>query len=86
MNALEDSDYIPAAVVGALPDTWREVNDKETTVTKYNLKQCVWGAHAKSDILQNIQQAIITSYPPTPTHVTQYTTQLTAAICNDSTV
>ena len=73
-------------MVMTLPDTWGETNIKGTLITKHVLRQCLWGAHTESDGLHNLQQAIITAYPPTHTNVTQYTCHLTSAISRDSSV
>jgi hypothetical protein len=70
----------------SLPDNWREKNKKGTLVTKHALAQCMWGEHTKSDGLQHLQQAILTAYPPTHAHVTQYNTHLTSTISRDSSV
>jgi len=86
VNALDTSDYLVAPMVAALPNNWSEINSKGTIVTKQKLEQCIWGAHTESDSLQTLQQAIITGYPPTHTHVTQYTAYLTSVISRDSTV
>ena len=69
-----------------LPDSRRENNNKGILVTKHALAQCMWGEHTESDGLQNLQQAILTAYSLTHTHVTQYTTNLTSAIYKDSSV
>jgi hypothetical protein len=75
-----------APTVAALPNNRSEINNKGTTVTKRKLEQCIWGAHTESDILQILHKAIITAYPTTHTHLTQYTAHLTSAIGRDSTI
>ena len=71
---------------GHFPNKWIEVNNKGTPVTKRKLEQCIWGAYTESDGIRNLQHATVTAYPPTHTHVTQYTSHLTSAISRDSTV
>ena len=82
--ALNDGDHNMAARISALPGSWREVNNAGNPFTKRHLEKCTWGALTESDSIQNPQQAIITSYPPLYTHVKQFTANLAATICNDS--
>ncbi len=71
--------------ITSLPNNWREINNKGTPITNHTLLQCIWGNHTETDGLHTLQQAIITSHPPTHTNVTQYTCHLTSAISIDST-
>ncbi len=83
-EALETGHATLNHMITSLPDKWREVNNKGTLITKHILLQCIWEKHTETDGLHNLQQAIITAYPPTHTHVTQYTCHLTPAINRDS--
>ena len=51
LEAFEEGDNTIVALVGALPDTWRVVNYKVTTVTKRALEQSIWGTHTESNSL-----------------------------------
>ena len=70
IEALEMGHATLNRMVTTLPDNWGEVNDKGTLITKRILLQCIWGEHTETDGLHNLQQAIVTTYPPTHTNVT----------------
>ncbi len=79
VRALEEGPTALQQILTLLPSDWREVNPKGTLVTKHILSQCMWGEHTEIDGLQNLQQAILTAYPPTHTqqlHNTPHTSPL----------
>ena len=69
-----------------LPTQWSCHNAAGTLITRRQLIQSSWGELQETDSLQSFQQAIITTFPPPTTTVTQYHAQLTSAICLDRSV
>ncbi len=49
IEALEEGPTAFRQMLTSLPNTWREVNNKETLITKHILTQCTWGEHTETD-------------------------------------
>jgi hypothetical protein len=86
IDALPKNDTYIKKLIQQLPDQWSGTNATGTPITKKQLIQGSWGELKETDSLQSFQQAIIASFPPPTTNVTQYHAQLTSAICRGSSV
>ncbi len=54
IEALEEVTTAFRQMLTLLPNTWREVNNKGSLITKHIQTQCIWGEHTETDGLQTL--------------------------------